>query len=162
MKTRKIAMGLTALALMGAMALPVSAQDNTETKDTTIKANIQSTYTLTIPAETTIDFEATSTNLTGALKVTGNVLPTQEVEVTAQAKAFHNEVQNTDLPYKLIDKRNNSEFTTATWSEDELRDGSKELTLSVDITKDAWSVAEAGDYKGSITFTANLQNVESE
>ena len=155
-------MGLTVVALMGAMALPVSAQDNTESKDTSITAKIQSTYTLSIPASTTIDFEKTSTNLKETLKVTGNVLPTQEVAVTAKAGAFHNKVQNTDLPYKLIDKRNNSEFTTATWSEDELRDGSKELTLSVDITKEAWDAAEAGNYEGSITFTANLQDIQSE
>lgn len=162
MRAKKITMGLTVVALMGAMALPVSAQDNTESKDTSITAKIQSTYTLSIPASTTIDFEKTSTNLKETLKVTGNVLPTQEVAVTAKAGAFHNKVQNTDLPYKLIDKRNNSEFTTATWSEDELRDGSKELTLSVDITKEAWDAAEAGSYEGSITFTANLQDIQSE
>ena len=162
MRAKKITMGLTVVALMGAMALPVSAQDNTESKDTSITAKIQSTYTLSIPASTTIDFEKTSTNLKETLKVTGNVLPTQEVAVTAKAGAFHNKVQNTDLPYKLIDKRNNSEFTTATWSEDELRDGSKELTLSVDITKEAWDAAEAGNYEGSITFTANLQDIQSE
>lgn len=162
MRAKKITMGLTVVALMGAMALPVSAQDNTESKDTSITAKIQSTYTLSIPASTTIDFEKTSTNLKETLKVTGNVLPTQEVAVTAKAGAFHNKVQNTDLPYKLIDKRNNSEFTTATWSEDELRDGSKELTLSVDITKEAWDAAEAGSYEGSITFTANLQDIPSE
>lgn len=162
MRAKKITMGLTVVALMGAMALPVSAQDNTESKDTSITAKIQSTYTLSIPASTTIDFKETSTNLKETLKVTGNVLPTQEVAVTAKAGAFHNKVQNTDLPYKLIDKRNNSEFTTATWSEDELRDGSKELTLSVDITKEAWDAAEAGSYEGSITFTANLQDIQSE
>lgn len=162
MRAKKITMGLTVVALMGAMALPVSAQDNTESKDTSITAKIQSTYTLSIPASTTIDFKETSTNLKETLKVTGNVLPTQEVTVTAKAGAFHNKVQNTDLPYKLIDKRNNSEFTAATWSEDELRDGSKELTLSVDITKEAWDAAEAGSYEGSITFTANLQDIQSE
>lgn len=162
MRAKKITMGLTVVALMGAMALPVSAQDNTESKDTSITAKIQSTYTLSIPASTTIDFKETSTNLKETLKVTGNVLPTQEVVVTAKAGAFHNKVQNADLPYKLIDKRNDSEFTTATWSEDELRDGSKELTLSVDITKEAWDAAEAGSYEGSITFTANLQDIQSE
>lgn len=160
---RKIVMGLTAFALMGVMVLPVSAQGNTESKDTTIKANIQSTYKLTIPAETTIDFEATSTNLNGALQVTGNVLPSQEVKVTAQTKAFHNTVQNKDLPYKLMNEEN--EFQSATWNETELRNGfeneekAKKIQLSIAIEESDWQFAEAGDYEGNITFTANLQNV---
>lgn len=167
MRAKKITMGLTALALMGAMALPVSAQE-TQEDSTIIKATIQSDYTLTIPAETAIEFQATSTSLNGKLKVKGNVLPTQEVIVTAQAKAFHNKVQDKDLPYKLIDKRNGSEFTSATWDEDTLRAGlagegqGKELPLSVDITKENWDKAEAGNYEGSIVFTARLQNVQSE
>lgn len=163
---RKITMGLTAFALMGAMVLPVSAQENTESKDTTIKANIQSAYTLTIPAETQITFEAVSTNLAGALKVTGNVLPSQEVVVTATAGAFHNNVQNTDLPYKLMNGQ--EEFKTATWDETELRSGfeqesqAKAIQLSIAIAESDWQFAQAGDYEGSITFTANLQNVQGE
>lgn len=163
MRAKKITMGLTAFALMGVMALPVSAQENTESKDTTIKANIQSVYTLTIPAETQIEFEDTSTNLDGALKVTGNVLPSQEVEVTAAAGAFHNTVQGTDLPYKLMNGQ--EEFKTATWNETELRNGfeneenAKQIPLSIAIKESDWQFAEAGDYEGSITFTANLQNV---
>ena len=35
MKYRKFAIGLTAAALVGAMALPVWAQENTQHKDTT-------------------------------------------------------------------------------------------------------------------------------
>ena len=166
MRAKKIITGVTAFALMGAVALPVSAQDNTETKDTTIKANIQSTYTLTIPAETDIAFEATSTSLNGTLKVTGNVLPSQEVEVTAQAKDFHNHAQNADLPYKLMNGQ--EEFKIATWNETELRNGfensqnAKEIQLSIAIEESNWKTAKAGDYEGSITFTANLQNVQSE
>ncbi len=157
---RKITMGLTAFALMGAMALPVSAQENTESKDTTIRATIQSTYTLTIPAETTIDFEAVSTNLEGELKVAGNVLPSQEVEVTANAGTFHNTVQNTDLPYKLMNGQ--EEFKTSTWDEDTLRAGLQEgqgkaIPLSIAIEEADWETAEAGEYTGTITFTATLQ-----
>lgn len=165
MTAKKITTGLTALALIGAMALPASAQD-TETKDTTIKARIQSVYTLTIPAETQIDFEAASTDLAGKLKVTGNVLPSQEVSVTAQAKDFHNKVQNTNLPYKLMEGQ--AEFQTAVWDEDTLRAGlsgtgyGKEIQLSIAIGEDDWKTAEAGDYEGTITFTALLQDVRGE
>lgn len=158
---RKMLMGLTAFVLMGAMVLPVSAQDNTENKDTTIKANVQSVYKLTIPAETTIKFEDTSTDLDGTLKVTGNVLPSQEVQVTAQAKNFHNQAQNTDLPYTLVNKTDGSAFTDDTWDEDTLRAGltgtAKEIQLAVNIKAEDWQTAEAGAYEGIITFTAVLQ-----
>ncbi|SHH57200.1 hypothetical protein SAMN02745196_00819 [Clostridium collagenovorans DSM 3089] len=161
MKNKKITMGLTALVLMGTMVLPVSAEEKSDT--TRIKANVKSTYTLTIPAETTVNFEATSTDLNGALKVKGNVLSTQEVVVNATANDFHNTSQNKDLPYKLVNKAEGKEFSIATWDEDILRAGlsdgqGKEILLSVDITDDNWNKAEAGDYEGSITFIANLMN----
>lgn len=161
MRAKKITMGLTVLALMGTMALPVSAQETEQTKDTTITANVQSTYTLSIPADTTVKFEATSTDLSGKLKVSGNVLPTQEVVVTAQADTFHNTAQNTDLPYKLMN--GSEEFTTATWDENTLRAGLQEeqgtaIQLSIAIDESDWKTAEAGDYTGTITFTANLQD----
>lgn len=166
MMKRKMIMGFTAFVLMGVMVLPVSAQDNIESKDTTIKANIQSTYTLSIPAETTVEFEKTSTDLHGMLKVTGNVLPSQEVEVIAQVENFHNEVQNTNLPYILVNKANSKVFTGDVWDEDTLRAGltgtGKEIQLAVNIETEDWQKAEAGDYKGTITFTATLQNVKDE
>lgn len=158
MKTRKITMGLTAFVLMGAMALPVSAQELQKTGNTEVTANVASDYVLTIPAKTEIAFNATSTNLAGTLKVTGNVLPTQEVKVTATPNALHNEVQNTDLPYTL--KKGAEIFTADTWNETELREETKAVQLSIAITEAEWNKAEAGNYTGSITFTANLQDVQ--
>ena len=164
MKYRKFAIGLTAAALVGAMALPVWAQENTQHKDTTIKATVESAYTLSIPAETTIAFEAASTDLAGVLKVTGNVLPSQEVEVTVQAKAFHNEAQGTDLRYKLVNKADGNVFTGDVWDEDTLRDGlagegqGKAIQLSIAIDEKDWELAKAGAYQGTITFTAALQD----
>lgn len=156
MKTRKITMGLAALALMGAMILPVSAA---ESKDTTLTAEVPSTYTLTIPAATTITYGNTSTDLSGKLKVTGNVLPSQSVTVTADAKPLRNAVQNTDLPYTL--ENASGSFTTASWSEAELRSGlggdgmGKEIQLSVKLKESDWNQAKAGTYSGSIVFTAD-------
>lgn len=158
---RKVMVGLTVVALMGVTALPVSAQDNTESKDTTITANIQSTYTLTIPSETQIAFESPSTDLNGKLKVAGNVRNGEEVIVTVSKTAFHNEEQGTDLPYMLVNKEDGKVFTDMTWDEDTLRAGltgtGKEVQLSVNIKETDWKTAEAGEYEGTITFTADLQ-----
>lgn len=150
--------GFTALMLMGTMALPVSAQELQKTGDTEVTANVASDYVLTIPAKTEIAFNATSTDLAGTLTVTGNVLPTQEVEVTATPNALHNEAQNTDLPYTL--KKDSETFIADTWNETELREETKDVQLSIAITEAEWNKAEAGNYTGSITFTANLKDVQ--
>lgn len=154
---KRILVGTMSLVLLLAVAIPVSAEDKEDT--TPIEASVPSTYTLTIPAETNIEFNAESTDLEGVLKVTGNVLPSQSVQVTATTKALHNSVQNTDLPYAL--KYDGNEFTSAEWSETELRAGlegdGKELTLNIAITQADWNNAKAGTYEGSIVFTATLK-----
>lgn len=156
MKKRIPAVALS-LVLLLAVAIPVSAEDKEET--TTIEVSIPSTYILTIPSETDIEFNAESTDLEGVLKVTGNVLPSQSVGVTATTNALHNSVQDTDLPYTL--KCDGNEFTFAEWNETELRAGltgvGKELKLSVDIDSTEWNNAKAGKYEGSIVFTATLK-----
>lgn len=149
MRARKITTRLMVIALIGTMALPVSAQDNT----TEITASVESKYTLTIPADTNIKFNAISTDLNGTLKVTGNILPTQTVSVSAQADPLYNSVQDTSLPYRLMN--GDTEYQTVTWSEDELRSATpKEIELSIAITENDWNQAEAGSYARSIVFTA--------
>ena len=103
---KQIFTGIVCIMLMGMMALPVSAEE------TPITATVTSSYELSIPAATDIDFNVTSTNLEGTLKVTGNVLPTQTVSVSAQTKPLSNSVQGTTLPYEL--RNGTSEFSTAT------------------------------------------------
>lgn len=148
---RKIIAATLSLTLMMGTALTVNAEEKT----TPINASVDSTYTLTIPAQTDIVFNAESTDLKGVLKVTGNVLPTESVVVTAEKKDLYNSVQNTTLPYRLM--YGADEFTTAAWEEEELRAGNKEFQLSVAIEKTDWDKAEAGSYDGSIVFTAEMQ-----
>lgn len=164
MKKKMIA-GALSLAMLSAMAIPVYAEENTvKTGTTPIEASIPSVYTLTIPSETDIQFNAASTDLKGVLKVTGNVLPTQSVKVSVETKALENSVQKTTLPYTL--KYNGSVFTSDEWDETELRAGlagegeGKELTLSVAIESADWASAKAGTYEGSIVFTAAMQEKE--
>lgn len=152
--------GALGIAMLSMLVLPVHAED--QSGDTTIKAKIDSTYTLTIPLETEIAFNAETTNLASKLKVTGNVLPTQKVDVTATSGNFHNSVQDTDLPYTLKDDK--GAFTGASWSADELRAGlegkGKEIGLSINIAPSDWNQAKAGDYTGTITFTAAMTGTD--
>ncbi|MDO4341089.1 MAG: hypothetical protein Q4C91_23945 [Eubacteriales bacterium] len=159
--SRKLAALLTAAALTGSIAAPMGVwAADTQTGKTDLNAEVDSTYKLTIPAQTTLTFGAASTKLDGVLKVSGNVDVDEKVTVTATSNALKNASHKVELPYTLMNGQ--AAFTTANWSETELREGlegdgkGKELQLSVAITKDAWEAAKAGSYAGSITFTAEL------
>lgn len=159
--SRKLAALVTAAALTGSIAAPMGVwAADAQTGKTDLNAKVDSTYKLTIPAQTTLTFGAASTKLDGVLKVSGNVDVDEKVTVTATSNALKNASHNVELPYTLMNGQ--AAFTTANWSETELREGlegdgkGKELQLSVAITKDAWEAAKAGSYAGSITFTAEL------
>lgn len=147
-------------ALLAAVPLNVNAASTVtpQTSTTKINASVNATYTLTIPSATTITFGQETTKLSGELKVTGNVENGQSVQVTVKADPLHNDSQNTDISYQLLNGTN--VFGGAIWSEDELRTGltgnAKEIQLSVRIPKEQWDNAKAGLYEGAITFTATL------
>lgn len=149
---KKVVSSAMALLLVGAMALPVHAAEKT----TTINTSVESKYELTIPATTDIAFNATSTNLNGELKVTGNVKPNETVTVSA----VKNKLENQDNASAEIDfalKQGTGDFTSATWNEQELREKTKAISLSVAIEQSAWDNAKAGNYTGGIVFTAELK-----
>ncbi len=171
-KSRRLAALVTAAALMGSAATPTGVwaaneqtentqTENTQTKDTKLSAEVGSTYQLTIPAATTINYGSLSTNLSGALKVSGNVDVGEKVTVTATSNPLRNESHGENLSYTLMS--GTAVFTTADWSEEELRRGlegagsGKEISLSVAITAEAWAAAKAGSYEGSVTFKAELK-----
>ena len=149
---KKVVSSAMALLLVGAMALPVHAAEKT----TTINTSVESKYELTIPATTDIAFNATSTNLNGELKVTGNVKPNETVTVSA----VNNKLENQDNASAEIDfalKQGTGDFTSATWNEHEFREKTKAISLSVAIEQSAWDSAKAGNYTGGIVFTAELK-----
>lgn len=162
MKIRQKA-GILAVFLAAAAVFPAGASEKEDDYETILTAAVPASYTLTIPQTTNIVYMSESTNLKGELTVSGNVDTNQKVTVTAEANPLHNASHNADLPYTL--KLGNDVFTTAEWSEDELRNGlegsgkeGKKLQLSVAITTEDWEAAKAGAYEGNIIFKAVLQS----
>lgn len=155
---KKIISGMLALALATMMSVPINATS----QSTTISAKIESDYTLTIPAKTEIIYGHTSSDLKGELKVTGNVEANEVVKVTVGTSAFYNDKHQAEIAYTLV--KDGKKFTGEVWNETELRDGlngkAKEVQLAINIERDEWLKAKAGEYIGSITFTASLQNEE--
>ena len=149
---RKALAGMMSLVVMATVAVPVHAEEKT----TAISTSVESKYELTIPATTEIAFNATSTNLNGELKVTGNVKPNETVTVSAAKNKLKNQ-SNADAEIDFSLKQGVNNFTSATWNETELRGGAKAISLSVAIEQSAWDSAKAGEYTGSIVFTAELK-----
>ena len=141
---KKLASFALAFALCAACAVPVLAD---ETKATTIKASIPSSYTVVIPAETTIQFNKLETKLEGPLYLSAAQLePNHYVKISATANALTNDADKSKtIPFTLYE--GNTVFTSADFT-----DTNKKVQLSVHIAQTAWNAAPAGNYTGSVTF----------
>lgn len=145
---------LVTAALAATLAVGCAMPAFAETHVTELKANIQSTYTVSIPAATTLTEGKVETELS-ALKVNGNLAPGAKVKVTAAKSDFVRTGSWGDrFAFELLS--NGRPFTEATWSENDARNG-KSVDLTVQVPKTTWDDAKAGEYTASITFTVTMQ-----
>ena len=144
---KKLTSFALAFALCAASAVSAFAANPTSGV-TTIKTNIQPTYTVEIPAQTSIPFNATSTPLATKLGLSKAQLdPNHKVTVTATVNALKNDKDSSKtIPFTLHNE-NGTAFTSA-----EFTDTNKKVQLSVHIAQTAWDAAPAGNYTGSVTF----------
>lgn len=152
MKTKILACALSA-AMLGGLAVPACAAEP-QTETTTLKATVNSSFLLSIPANQTVLYNAAKTDI-GRVSVTGNVLSTEEVTVTVDKTNFKHATKDAAIPYTLTN--NEIPFTKGVWSETELRDATpKAVDLSVNVDAADWTAAPAGAYTSTITFNAAL------
>ena len=143
------------LAVALVMSLSVTAfAANTTGGDADITTSIAPTYTVTIPANTTVDFNATETAF-GAIEVTASQIHPDKcikVELTSDGK-LENSIDATKvIPYAIKDSEG-AAFTSATY----LTEGDK-TELSIHITANDWNAAYAGDYSDTVTFTITYED----
>ena len=144
---------ILAVVMIATMSVTALAA-NTTGGFTTITIDIAPTYTVTIPANTTVAFNATETDF-GAIEVTASQIhPDKCIKVAlATDKELNNAIDNTKvIPYAIKDSEG-AEFTSATY----LTEGDK-TELSIHITADDWNAAYAGDYSDTVTFTVSYEN----
>jgi spore coat protein U-like protein len=143
---------LLAIAMMASMSVTVFA-DNTTWGDADITTSIDPTYTVTIPANVNVPFNATETDF-GAIEVTASQIHPNKcikVELTSDGK-LENSIDATKvIPYAIKDSEG-AEFTAATY----LTEGDK-TELSICITADDWNAAYAGEYSDTVTFTVSYE-----
>ncbi|MCD8026388.1 MAG: hypothetical protein LUF33_05555 [Clostridiales bacterium] len=149
-----------ATALVMALSLSVTAfaaevdQDDPNPTDTNtvITTSIDPTYLVSIPADTNITFNQTSTDFGKIELVSAQLDPGYYVQVSAAAGELKNLANETQtIPYAL--NADGNAFT----SEKYYTDGAN-TPLTIDITQEAWNEAYAGSYQETITFTVAYTN----
>ena len=141
---------VTMLATMSVTAFAA----NTTGGDADITTSIEPTYTVTIPANTTVAFNATETAF-GKIEVTASQIhPDKQIRVTLTTDGeLNNTIDTTKVIPYVIKDASGAAFTTATY----LTEGDKTV-LSIHITADDWNAAYAGDYTDTVTFTVSYES----
>ena len=137
------------------MSLSVTAfAANTTGGDADITTSIDPTYTVTIPADVNVQFNATETAF-GAIEVeAAQIHPDKCIKVAlASDGKLENSIDATKvIPYAIKDSTG-AAFTSATY----LTEGDK-TELSIHITANDWNAAYAGDYFDTVTFTVSYED----
>ena len=150
---KKLFAVILTFALLMSLSVTVFAA-NTTGGDADITTSINPTYTVTIPANTTVAFNATETDF-GAIEVTASQIHPDKcikVALTSDGK-LENSIDATKvIPYAIKDSEG-AAFTSATY----LTEGDK-TELSIHITADDWNAAYAGEYSDTVTFTITYED----
>ena len=143
---------LSVALLMGLSVTAFAA--NTTGGDADITTSIAPTYTVTIPADVNVEFNATET-VFGTIEVTASQIHPDKcikVELTSDLE-LNNAIDDTKIiPYAIKDSEGN-DFTFATY----LTEGDK-TDLSIHITAEDWNAAYAGEYSDTVTFTVSYED----
>ena len=127
------------------------------TQDTEITTSVAPTFTVSIPADTAVPFNALSTEFGSVTLESARLAPNKAVQVTVTSDYnLNNSVDNTAvIPYSLkagndtLDADYAAAFTTA----------GEKVDLTINITQADWDAASAGDYSDTVTF--NISYVDA-
>jgi len=159
---KKILALVMAIVMMMAIAVPAFAGDlsvkDTDSGDVIITTKTERAdgtdgdwYLVTIPADTTIAWGETKTELKYSVETHLLYSKTLDVDVTSADYIMTYEAEpgvNLDLAFALTGDTDMN-FATVTYP-------AVEKAVSVDITEDAWNNAVVGAYADTLTFTAAI------
>ena len=153
---------LLTIALVGAMltatGITAFAVDYPGgTQDTEITTSVAPTFTVTIPADTAVPFNALSTEFGSVTLESARLAPNKAVQVTVTSDYnLNNSIDDTVvIPYSL---KAGNDTVDADFAAIFLNAGEK-VDLTIDITQAAWDAAAAGDYSDTVTF--NISYVDA-
>ena len=150
---KKIFAIVLTLTLLASLSVTILAA-NTSGGEADITTSIEPTYTVTIPADVNVQFNATKTAF-GSIEVeAAQIHPDKCIVVTIGTDGkLENSIDNTKvIPYAIKDSYDN-DFTGASY----LTEGDF-TELFIHITENDWNAAYAGDYSDTVTFTVSYEN----
>lgn len=153
---KKLISGISALAIMAAMAVPFSAFAADDNRGAVISTEIAPTYLVTIPADLKVPLNQEKTDF-GAVKLDKAQLePNKCIKVTLISDNLlkHTADQTKTLAYTVNEK---TEAETVFTSAEYLKAGEK-TDLTIGITKAEWEKAYAGVYSNTVTFKIEYTN----
>lgn len=133
-----------------AFAAEISQDSDPKTADVTVTTSIDPTYTVTIPANVDVAFNATSTSFGSITLAAAQIDPGYAVKVELNASGTLKNAADTGktITYTVNDKV--GVFTSA-----EYLTAGDSTALTIDIAQEAWDAAFAGDYSDTVTFTVS-------
>ena len=150
---KKLFAVILAICLMASFSVTAFAENSTG-GEADITTSIAPTYTVTIPGDINVQFNATETDF-GAIEVVASQIHPDKcikVALTTDGK-LENGIDDTKvIPYEIKDSEG-AVFTSATY----LTEGDN-TELSIHITADDWNAAYAGDYSDTVTFTISYED----
>lgn len=137
-----------------AFAAEIDQDSDTKEADVKVTTSIDPTYTVTIPEDVQVEFNATSTKF-GTIELTEAQLdPEYAVTVTLTASGtLKNQADETKTIAYAVNSADGA-FESA-----EYQDKGDSTALTIDITKEAWDAAYAGEYSDTVTFTISYGKV---
>lgn len=143
---------LTTTAFAAETSNEITDKSNPQTANVTVTTKIAPTYTVTIPANTTVKFNDENTSF-GEIKLTAAQLdPGKSVEVALSASGTLKNAADTNktLAYKIMSGE--TEFTSANYEK-----AGESTALTIHIAQKDWNGAFAGDYTDTVTFTISYK-----
>lgn len=133
-----------------AFAADIDQDSADKSANTTLTTSKAASYLVVIPESAEITFD-TEVNPIGDIQyVSGNLEPDAYVTVSlSQQTELVNEADNT-YTIDYVIKSGEEDFTSVVYNEDTAA-GTK-TPLTVNITKEAWEAAKAGEYAATLTF----------
>lgn len=140
--------GMTMLMSAGVFATTIDQDPSTDkTADVMVQTSIAPTYTVTIPANVTVPFNAETTTFGKIIVDAAQLEPDKCIKVALTTDGELNNTKDTSKIIPYVIQSEGSAFTSATY----LAAG-EQTALSIHITKDDWNKAYAGTYTDTVTF----------
>lgn len=157
-----ITLGLVGAILTACSTTAFAAQYPGRTQNTEITTTVAPTFTVSIPADTTVQFNALSNDFGAVTLDTARLEPNKMVKVTVSSDfELNNSLDDSAvIPYTLTEEVGTAVAQIINGTSMNFTAVGESRKLSIHITQNDWDAAAAGDYSDTVTF--NIAYVDAD